>query len=189
MKYYCIGNKIKLANTSYSHSIFENLSFTDAPALCKIPVTQEAMQAAFKETKELILCKNLEDAKKLRLANTTIGNASTPEALKTAIAFGYPLDDHAIYEIDVTIDIDKYFFNLKTASNSELRDLIAADMYFYTRVMNDRSKIPDIAVYVTKKARLNPQLIACHYFSLENGQEEIIASDEDEVDSNTCKMQ
>src|SRR5688572_4176749 len=129
MKYYCIGNKIRLARTLYSHNIFENLSLIDTPrALCKLPVTQDAMRAAFENTKELILCKNLEDAKKLRLANTTIGNTSTPEAFKSAIAFGYPLDDHAIYEVEVTIDISNRFINLKTVSNIELKDLISADL-------------------------------------------------------------
>lgn len=181
MKYYCLGNRrislIKLGTCS-SNSFWDYA----IPIYGKLPVTQLKMRNAFDQSEELILCKNIEDAKMLRYAKIEAHTNITPEFVRGAIAKGYPLGDYAIYEIEVddNLNANLPFIKLADAPLEQLRNLVSQQL-MYDVYLGNRTKVPNIEVYHSTRASLNPTLLACHYFSLVDGAEEL-------DQQNTCTL-
>lgn len=174
MKYYCIGDKISLIKVSESPNCLDNLPYFGTPMFAKMPVTQARMRNAFQYTDQMIVCKHFNDIKKLRYANLTIDNATmTAEFCQGALADGYPYSDHAIYEIEIDDRITLHFQYLPSAPLEQLQRLVSDDLYFKAALKADRTDLPPIDVCLAEKAALNPRLLACHYYSLKNNEEEI----------------
>jgi hypothetical protein len=94
------------------------------PIFSKSKVTADKLQTAFDGSEQLILCKSLDDAKALRMAKIVIANTA-PEFVKGAIAQGYALADHGIYEVNIEQDIGEKFVKLKHKNNHELQGLVS----------------------------------------------------------------
>ena len=171
--FYCIANPVGLVKLTYTPGVIGALDNLRHPIFSKLKVTGDKLQTAFDGSEQLILCKSLNDAKALRMAKIVIGNTA-PEFVKGAIAQGYPLADHGIYEVDVEQDIGEKFVKLKHKNNHELQGLVSENLYFTAAyIENGREQLPDIEVYVANKSDLTFDLVASHYFSLENGRDEI----------------
>lgn len=173
MKYYCTGKPIPLVKLGYSSNLFANLPLIGTPVFGKLSITENKMRAAFEQSHDLIMCKSLEDAKALRNSKIIIGNTNVePAFIKGAIATGYPLHDFAIYEVEVDDNHKLDFSKLTEVTDDQLKNLVSQDVYFRATLYKDRSGIPDIEICSSRQSDINPKLIACHYYSLVNGQEE-----------------
>lgn len=175
MKYYCVGRAIALVKLQHSANFFENLPVIGTPIYGRMPVTQAKIQDAFENSEELVFCKSLEDANKLRHSKITVGNTNvTPEFFKGAIAQGSPLSDYAIYEVEVDENIEGNFTKLNEQSIEQLEALVSNDLCYIANYKDDRSQIPSIEIFSAKKSELNVRLLSCHYLSIVDGTEEAI---------------
>jgi hypothetical protein len=140
------------------------------------------MRSAFEQSEELILCKSMDDAKMLRYAKINSHTNITPDFVKGAIAEGYPLADYAIYEIEVddNLHANLRFIKLADAPLEQLKNLVSQQL-MYDVYLDDRTKVPNIEVCHSTRASLHPTLLACHYFSLVDGTEEL-------EQQNTCTL-
>ena len=163
MKYYCLGNAIPIIKLSYSGNFIDDYT---TPVFGKLPVTQEKMQHAFDQSTTLILCKTLEAANALRQTKIVPAYTNmTSDFIKHAVAEGYPLNDYAIYEIEVDDAIKIDFNPLRDTDVTQLEQFTSFDLYFKVKNLNDRSELPDIAISAKTKSDINPTLINCHYLS------------------------
>ena len=81
--------------------------------------------------------------------------------------------------MDVEQDIGEKFVNLKHKNDHELQGLVSERLYFTAADIEDgREQLPDIEVCVANKTDLTFDLVASHYFSLENGRDEISNPDQ-----------
>lgn len=168
MKYFCLAKSFPLVKLAYSHRFIDNLPCIGTPMFGKFKVTKSNLNRTYNQSDDLIICKTLEDAKKLRLAKIEHSDVS-PEFNKGAIAKGYPLGDYGIYEIETNTQVN--FNKLNTLPISQLEDFIAHYTYILVSLDKDRSRIPDIEVTKASKAELNPKLINTFYFDLNNDKE------------------
>lgn len=172
MKYYCIGNSIAIVKTTYSDKLFDNLPITGTLMFGKLPVTQTKMETTFNDTNELVICKTLDDAMKIRTAKIEPLNIKA-DYIQGAIAEGYPLVDYAIYEIDVDDNITIDFTDLKTMKDDQIRKIVNSNLHFMAVHEKDYSNLPEVAVCLVNKNMLNPTLLSSHYFSPIDNQEEV----------------
>ena len=160
--YYCLGNPINCITPSSSHGFF------NAPTLKGISPAK--MEQAFEESKTLILCHNLEDAKALRAVNIVVNTKQITTAFyHKNLAEGYPLWDYVIYEI-VVKNVTPVFHELRTATKDALEYLVNRDIYLNSFFNNDRSSLPDIEICPINTKHLIIELVCCYYGSLMNEQ-------------------
>ncbi|MDP3560663.1 MAG: hypothetical protein Q8R83_00585 [Legionellaceae bacterium] len=172
MKYYCIGNGIKLAELHVPTLLSGNLHLRGEPKYRKLPLTPDRMLEAFEHSEELVFCKSLEDANKLRHSKIIVGY-SNANFFAEAVAPGYPLSDLAIYEVEVDENIEGNFTNLNETSGEQLKKLVAPHLYSLSEGMKNLAALPSIEIFSAKKSELNIKLLSCHYLSPVDGHEEI----------------
>jgi hypothetical protein len=162
MKYYCIGNAVQRIALAFSPRLFDSSSKVNFE---KLPLTKKEALTAFNESEELILFKTLEDAKIMRLAN-----------IKSAIDRGTILEnnppiDYPIYFLEIDDNININFTHLSKISEEQRIKILSFELYSIAKY--NKSRLPDIEVSIVTKSSCNPQLIASHYYSLQDDHDEL----------------
>lgn len=100
----------------------------------------------------------------------------TPDFQKGAISQGYPIADHAIYEIEIKDENTLDFRPIGEASKDKAFIKILLDNFQTLESNVSRKKLSsdtmNIEICLINKSVLKPTLIASHYFSLVDGCEE-----------------
>lgn len=175
MKFYCIGNPIDIVKTKHSASFWDNMHVIGTPIGGVIKITPAIMHNAFNASQELTLCKNLADAKLLRLARIKTRSADVDESLLVgAIAAGFPLQDYVIYEVEIDDKVSQTlaFSKVNEASIEVLKKILAPEFHvqFATHKYNS-SILPAADFCQVAKEIVSPKLVNCHYISWAEGTE------------------
>jgi len=175
MKFYTLGHPIELIKTKYSNGFFDNLPVIGTPLGGVMKISPVMMHEAWAKSDELILTKNLDDAKLLRLFKVSTSSAPIDmDLIQAGYASGYPLNDYIIYEIEIDDKMVEslVFSKVREASLDTLKIILDPDFYKkFTGKKPDFSILPDFDVSLVKKEQLSPNLLQCHYINWGDGSE------------------